>query len=70
MTEFQRGGLEERAKLEWLRGAVRDGIDQIDRGEVREFESIDELDRHIDQLGTEAAALAARYARPNKGRSI
>jgi antitoxin ParD1/3/4 len=47
---------EERARLKWLRGAVREGLDQIDRGEGMELDSVDELDRQIDRLGTEASA--------------
>jgi len=31
-------------------------LDQIDRGEGREFPSMDELERDIDQLGVEASA--------------
>jgi hypothetical protein len=37
-------------------GAVREGLDQIDRGEGLEFRSIEELEEHIDQLGREASA--------------
>ncbi|MFN0171994.1 MAG: type II toxin-antitoxin system ParD family antitoxin [Bryobacteraceae bacterium] len=58
LMERRRQG--ERAKLQWLRGAVGEGIDQIDRGEVTEFDSIDELDRHIDQLGPKAPAARVR----------
>ena len=54
---------EERAKLKWLRGAVREGLDQIDRGEGLEFRSTDELGRHIDRLGEEAAAEGVRKDR-------
>jgi hypothetical protein len=51
---------EERAKLKWLRGAVKEGLDQIDRGEGIEFQSMDDLDWHIDRLGKEASAALAR----------
>jgi antitoxin ParD1/3/4 len=55
---------EERAKLKWLRGAVKGGLDEIDRGKGLEFNSIDELEQHIDQLGIEASAeLAAKAKR-------
>jgi antitoxin ParD1/3/4 len=47
---------EDRAKLEWLRQAAKEGFDQIDRGEGMEFHSMDDLDAHIDQLGEEASA--------------
>jgi antitoxin ParD1/3/4 len=53
---IERRKQEERAKLKWLRGAVREGLDQIDRGEGVEFGSIGDLDRHIDQIGKEASA--------------
>ncbi len=42
---------EEKAKLTWLRSAVREGLDQIDRGEGLEFHSIEDLERHIDRRG-------------------
>jgi len=47
---------EDRAKLKWLRSAVREGLDEIDRGEGLAFRSTDELDRHIDRLGEEVSA--------------
>ena len=47
---------ENHAKLEWLRKAAREGFDQIDRGEGVELRSMEELDKHIDQLGKEASA--------------
>ena len=53
---IERRKQEERAKLKWLRGAVREGLDQIDRGEGVEFGSSGDLDRHIDQIGKEASA--------------
>jgi antitoxin ParD1/3/4 len=45
---------EERAKLQWLRAAVKEGMEQIDRGEGVEFQSMRELDQHLDQLAEEA----------------
>jgi antitoxin ParD1/3/4 len=61
---IERRKQEDRAKLKWLCGAVREGLDQIDRGEGLEFRSIDELEKHIDQLGKEASAeLAAKGKR-------
>ena len=55
---------QDRAKLKWLRGAMREGLDEIDRGEGLAFRSTGELDRHIDQLGEEAPAeLAAEGKR-------
>ncbi len=40
---------ENRAKLEWLRTAVKQGIDEIDRGEGIEFGSIGDLGKFIGQ---------------------
>ena len=57
---MERRKREDRATLKWLRGAVREGLDEIDRGEGLEFRSVDELDRHIDQIGTEASAEMVR----------
>lgn len=57
---MERRKQEERAKLKWLRGAVREGLDQIDRGEGMEVGSVAELDQHIDQIGKEASAELAR----------
>ncbi len=48
--------LEEQGKLEWLRDAAKDGFDQLDRGEGIEFESMDDLDSFIDQMGAEVSA--------------
>jgi len=53
---IERRKQEERAKLQWLRGAVREGL----RGESAESGSIGELDRHIDRIGREASAELAR----------
>jgi len=41
---------EEKAKLKWLRSAVAEGLDQIDRGEGLEFNSTKQLENHIDRL--------------------
>jgi antitoxin ParD1/3/4 len=46
---------EDKAKLEWLRTAAKDGFDQLDRGEGIEFESMDDFDAHIDQIGEEVS---------------
>ena len=47
---------EDKAKLEWLRAAAKDGFDQLDRGEGIEFESMDDFDAYIDQIGKEVSA--------------
>jgi antitoxin ParD1/3/4 len=57
---IERRKREERAKFRWLRGAVREGLDQIHRGEGVEFSSIGDLDRYIDRIGKEASAELAR----------
>jgi antitoxin ParD1/3/4 len=46
---------EEKARIEWLRGAAKEGFDQLDRGEGIEFESMDDLDAYIDQIGEEVS---------------
>ncbi len=60
---MERRKQEDQAKLKWLRSAVREGMEEIDRGEGMEFGSIDELDRHIDELGKEAASSLVRRTR-------
>lgn len=61
---MERSKQEERAKLQWLRGAVREGLDQLARGEGREFRSVGELEQDIDQLAREASEqLAGRRKR-------
>ncbi len=47
---------EDRAKIEWLRAAAKEGFDQLDRGEGIEFESMDEFDAFIDQIGQQVSA--------------
>jgi antitoxin ParD1/3/4 len=55
---------EDKAKLEWLRGAANEGFDSIDRGEGIEFESMDDLEAYIHQMGEEVSAeIAAERAR-------
>ena len=47
---------EDAAKLAWLRGAVREGIEQLDRGEGITFSSVDELETYIGRMGDEVLA--------------
>lgn len=47
---------EDRAKLEWLRGAVKEASDSLERGEGIEFESMDDLCAHIDQMREDVSA--------------
>lgn len=44
---------EEQAKLKWLRDAVQSGIDQADRGEGMVFNTPEELDAFLDEVGEE-----------------
>ncbi len=46
---------EDKAKIEWLRGAAKEGFDQLDRGEGMEFQSMEELGNYIDQIGEEVS---------------
>jgi antitoxin ParD1/3/4 len=50
---------EEQAKLAWLRAAVQEGIDSLDRGEGEAFDSIDDLAEHLRELGREASSVVA-----------
>jgi antitoxin ParD1/3/4 len=55
---------EDKAKLEWLRAAAKEAFDSIERGEGIEFESMDDFDAYIDQIGKEVSAeIAARRKR-------
>ena len=51
---------EEKAKLKWLRSAVAEGLDQIDRGEGLEFNSTKQLENHIDRLRKDGLPKRAR----------
>jgi antitoxin ParD1/3/4 len=46
---------EDKARLEWLRAAAKEGFDQLDRGEGIEFESMDDFDAYVDQIGEEVS---------------
>ena len=47
---------EDKARLEWLRAAAKEGFDQLDRGEGIEFESMNDFDAYVDQIGKEVSA--------------
>jgi antitoxin ParD1/3/4 len=47
---------EDRARLEWLRAAAKQGFDEIYRGEGVEFDSMEGLGTLIDHMGEEAEA--------------
>lgn len=46
---------EEQAKLKWLRGAVRAGVEELDRGEGVEFDSAGDLHRAISRIAAPPA---------------
>ena len=50
---------EDKAKLEWLRAAAKEGFDSIDRGEGIEFETMDDLAAYVHQIGQEVSAEVA-----------
>ncbi len=62
---LQQRDAEDRAKIDWLRGAVKEGIDEIERGEGIEFASMDDLADHIHAIGAEASRELA--AGPKRG---
>jgi antitoxin ParD1/3/4 len=50
---------EDKAKLAWLRAAASEGFDQLDRGQGIQFESMDDVDAFMDQIGREVSAEVA-----------
>jgi antitoxin ParD1/3/4 len=42
---------EEARKLKALRAAARAGVDALDRGQFKEFESVEDLQAYLDGLG-------------------
>ncbi|HEY7392969.1 MAG TPA: type II toxin-antitoxin system ParD family antitoxin [Bryobacteraceae bacterium] len=54
---------DERNKLAWLRQAVKEGLDQVSRGEGIEIASAESLNSEIDRLDREADA---QFATPRK----
>jgi hypothetical protein len=47
---------DDKAKMEWLRGAAKDGFDAIDRGDHVTLNSQEELDAFLDQIQEEVSA--------------
>jgi antitoxin ParD1/3/4 len=47
---------EDKAKIEWLRAAAKEGFDDIELGDYVTLRSGKEIDDFIDQLGEEASA--------------
>lgn len=50
----------EAEKLQRLRDAVQVGIDAIERGEFMEFESMEDLERHLNAIADKAISDATR----------
>lgn len=53
---------EYQAKVDWLRGAVQVGIDELNRGDGIVFETLDELDAHLKALHREVVDEMKRSA--------
>jgi antitoxin ParD1/3/4 len=49
---LQQREAEDRAKIEWLRGAVQEGVDAIERGEYVTLRSPEEIASHLRGLRT------------------
>ncbi len=47
---------EEKAKIEWLRSAAKEGFDDIDRGDYVTLRSDQDIDEFMQQVGKEASA--------------
>ena len=47
---------QDRAKLDWLRGAAKEGFDALDRGEGLDFDSADDFAEWARQAGEEVSA--------------
>ena len=50
---------EDKTKLQWLRAAAKEGFNSIDRGENLEFETVDDLEDYVHQVGREVSAQVA-----------
>jgi antitoxin ParD1/3/4 len=51
---------EDAARIEWLRTAVKQAADSVDRGEGIEFETMDDLASYVRQVGREVSGEMAR----------
>jgi antitoxin ParD1/3/4 len=52
----ERREAEEAGKLKALRAAARTGVDALDRGEFKEFESFEDLQSYLDDLAGKVIA--------------
>jgi antitoxin ParD1/3/4 len=46
---------EDRAKIEWLRAAAKEGFDDIDRGDYVTLRSPEEIDNFVDEIRREVS---------------
>jgi antitoxin ParD1/3/4 len=51
---------EDLARLEWLRGAAKEGFDAIERGDYETLDSEQEIEGCLEQIHTEVSAELAR----------
>ena len=51
--------LEDRAKIEWLRSAAKEGFDAIERGDYTSLRSKEELDDFLERIHEEASTEVA-----------
>lgn len=49
----------EKARNEWLRAETQGAMESLDRGEGIEFETMDDFDAFLDQIGEEVSAEVA-----------
>ena len=57
--------LEDRAKIEWLRGAAKEGFDAIERGDYAALDSEEELDAFLGKIREEVTSELA--SEPKRG---
>jgi len=52
---LERQDAEDKARLEWLRGAVQEGLDALEGGDFKSYASVDALEADIRALGREVS---------------
>ncbi len=55
---LERRDNEERAKIDWLRSSALHSIDALDRGEGKQFDSMDDLTDYLRRLAPNGISLA------------
>jgi antitoxin ParD1/3/4 len=58
---------EDKAKIEWLRGAAKEGFDAADRGDYVTLRSDQEIDNFVDQVRREARGRDRRVGQAPRG---